>query len=272
MEFRGSTQPTSGPCFGLPPSTPPELVRLAENLDNRAVQSGERLALRLRRALTLHDLDREELLAAQRDVTRLQRIGAVPAPNDYWQRTALPRAAKLIDASLAAVVEEGHQLGRAIDDFLVAVDEHRAAFADALSASPAATAGPSRNRPEFDQASIDVAERAIVPLLQAVPPNRSIDALGAWWQRRLRRAAIIAALPRLLISDDADRLIGQAEMSLLDRPPWSHGDRLLSAFELAHGEIRTQTELVADGLSSRIAARGRRYLTPGERVTIELRN
>jgi hypothetical protein len=32
-------------------------------------------------------------------------------------------------------------------------------------------------------------------------------------------------------------VIARVEMALLDRAPWSHGDRLLSAFELAHLDI-----------------------------------
>lgn len=237
-------------------------------MDHLAGLSAERLAGRLREALAVHDLDRRELVAAQRDVTRLQRIGALPSPNEYWQRTALPRAALLIDSSMSAVVEEGHRLGEAIDGLLSAVDDYTRTPDQPTSAPNR----PACDRPALDRAGVALAEQAIVRLVDAVPSSRSIDALGCWWQRRLRRAAIVGSLPGLLTSKDADRMIGQAEMALLDRPPWSHGDRLLSAFELAHGEIRTQTELVVEGLSSRVVGRGRRFLSPGERVTIELRS
>ncbi|MGI9596475.1 MAG: hypothetical protein ACR2QK_09960 [Acidimicrobiales bacterium] len=249
----------SEPINGIPPSAPAEFVELVDRLNESAKSSGDRLAVRLRQALSRHDLNRQELLAAQRDVTRLRKIGALPGPTEYWRRSALPRAALMVDESMTAVVEEGQALGEALDRFMVELE----------SPVLASWTGSS-----LDPAVVDaMTSQAIGYLLSAVPSARSIDALGSWWQRRLHRAAIVSALPELLhSSSDADLVIGRAEMSLLDRPPWSHGDRLLSAFELAHGEIKTQSDLVADGLSSRVAARGRRYLTPGRRVTIELRH
>lgn len=248
----------SGPPGDLPTAAPTEFIELVEQLNNSAELSGHRLAGRLRRALNLHDLNRQELLAAQRDVIRLRRIGALPAPNEYWRRSALPRAAIMVDASMAAVVEEGHLLGEALDRFLDELD------------SPALI---DWTEDSLDRRTLDhTTGPAIARLLGAVPPTSSIHALGSWWQRRLRRAAVLRSIPRLLASDaDPDQVIGRSEMALLDRAPWSHGDRLLSAFELAHGEIRTQTELVAEGLTSRVSTRGRRYLTPSARVTIELR-
>ncbi len=245
---------------GDPPTAPPtEFVELVEQLDRCAKLSGERLANRLRRALSMHDLNRQELLAAQRDVSRLKRIGALPGPTEYWQRSALPRAALMVDESMAAVVEEGQVLGEAIDRFLTELDRPPLAeWADERLAPTALT---------------DATSGAIGQLIEAVPSATSIDALGSWWQRRLHRAAVVRAIPELMSSlAEAELIIGRTEMQLLDRPPWSHGDRLLSAFELAHGEIRTQSELVAEGLTSRVATRGRRYLSPNKRVTIELRH
>lgn len=236
---------------------PIDFVRAVDRLDRCAVETGRRLAARLQQALSLHDLNRHELVAAQRDVTRLTRIGLVPGPTEYWKRSALPRAATMVDASMAAVVEEGQRLGEALDRFLLDLDEPPLA---AWTAQSMEAAIPQ-----------EAGARAIGHFLDAVPSNRSIDALGSWWQRRLRRTAVVRSIPELISSGaDAELIIGRTEMALLDRPPWSHGDRLLSAFELGHGEIRTQSELVAEGLAARVAKRGRRYLSPGRRVTIEL--
>ena len=245
----------SATAHGPPTPKPRALVEPADVLHRSAADAGARLAARLAEAVARHDLTRHDLLAAQHDVIRLQRIGAAPTPTEYWRRSALPRAARLVDSSMVAVVEEGHRLGEALDRFLTEHDRR----------------GPDHDDP-LDRRAVVVTDRAIAQLISALPSSRPIHDLGAWWQRRLRRTAIMRSLPELLTPGaDADRIVGRAEMSLLDRAPWCHGDRLLSAFELAHGEIRTQTELVADGLTARVANRSRRFLSPSRRVTIELR-
>ncbi len=242
---------------------PGEFIDLVERLGRDAESSKHRLALRLRQALSKHDLTRQELLAAQRDVIRLARIGAEPGPTEYWQRSALPRAAALVDEAMLAVADEGAALGEAIDQFLSA------------ATGPPLTGWANRS---LNGALLrEATARPINQLIEAAPPPPPIHALGTWRQGRLHRTAIWRSLPELLpelfsTSGDTEALIGRTELALLDGPPWSHGDRLLSAFELAHGEIRTQTELVADGLTTRVATRGRRYLSPSQRVTIELRH
>ncbi len=74
------------------------------------------------------------------------------------------------------------------------------------------------------------------PRLSRVP----LDQVGACWQRRLRVTSIARIVVPLLIapaSQTHDRVL-QSELQLLTRAPWQHGDRLLSAYETAHGEIR----------------------------------
>lgn len=198
-------------------------------------------------------------MTSQRDIRRLQRIGALPDPTEYWQRSALPRAAILIDAAMVAVLDEGEALGRGVDRFVAE-----------LTDGPMShwALGP-QGRPTI-RASVGSAAAELMASIDGPAP---IDALGAWWQRRLRRAAIVRALPRLRANGaDIELAIGRVEMTLLDRPPWCHGDRLLSAFEIAHGEIRTQVEVVADDLLARSTGRGdHKLLSPRSRVTIELR-
>lgn len=67
----------------------------------------------------------------------------------------------------------------------------------------------------------------------------AIDELGHWWLGRLRLAAALRALPQLALwpVEEVPARLAHQEMHLLSRPPWSHGDLLLSAFELAHREI-----------------------------------
>ena len=165
----------------------------------------------------------------------------------------------MIEASMTAVVEEGDHLGDALDRFMIDLE--------GSSLQPWGSTAAGRATVEH------VTAQAIDQLLDAIPSSDPINRLGVWWQRRLRRTATMSALPQLLVAGSgADALIGRREMELLDRPPWSHGDRLLSAFELAHSEIKTQTELVVEGLTARIGRRGRTYLAPVQRVTIELRD
>lgn len=145
-----------------------------------------------------HGLGRRELMAYQRAVHALRRAGQAPTPDEFWAATAQPRAQRLADAARAAIDAELEPLARS---------------GALVSASDVAT---------------------------ALPSTQDIDGLGQWWQRRLRRAATLRALPDVAarLPDAAELTIAHHEMWLLDQPPWSHGDRLLSAFELAHAEIR----------------------------------
>jgi hypothetical protein len=94
-------------------------------------------------------------------------------------------------------------------------------------------------------------------LLAALPSLDPIDELGRWWQRRLRRAATLRALPLIALRapSQAELVIANVEMSLLDRAPWSHGDRLLSAFETAHAEVISHGRRRVGGLAGLLPAR-----------------
>jgi hypothetical protein len=215
------------------------LDRRIENLARIADLGGRRLTDRLEGIRADLDLDRGTLMAAQEDVLRLERIGAMPDLAEYWHRWAVPRADEFLSASLTAVLEEGQQLSVALDDMA------------------AAMGGPTRSGPGSWTVTYPDAERTAAEaaghLRNAVPDPAPIHDVGLWWQRRLRRAARRRAMPHLLTpGSDADQLIGKAEMSLLDSPPWCHGDRLLLAFELAHAEIRKRADLVADAVGGQL--------------------
>ena len=250
--------PPSGPPSGPPPIAPPAFGAPRDHLLAEARAGRKRLRAGLNQARTLHDLGKRELVRTQRDIRRLQRVGALPDPTEFWQRSAIPRAAVMVEAAMVVVAEEGNLLGRAVDEFMA--DLTNGPIADWAVAS----AGKTVVRAAVGTAAAELVAAAEAPA--------SIDALGAWWQQRLRRAATRRALPRLIrVGADTDLEIGRAEMALLDRPPWCHGDRLLSAFEIAHGEIRTQAAVVADDLLGRTTGRGNKLLSPRSRVTIELR-
>ncbi|MEM8922581.1 MAG: hypothetical protein AAGD35_03695 [Actinomycetota bacterium] len=170
----------------------------------------ERLRSRLRTTVAAHGLSRRELIDVQRGVMRLQHIGLAPSGDDFWYSTALPRSRTFIERVRTVIDDE---LGVLIAD---------------VGYSWATTAIDGRPHG-------DVLE-GVLPIL---PRSADLDELGWWWQRRLRRAAIRTAIPRLLRArtGDLSLVLARAEMQLLDQPPWAHGDRLLSAFELAYAEI-----------------------------------
>lgn len=256
-----TTHPASGPKVGPAGSTPADFDAARHRLALAAREAGGRLETRLRQAMELHDLHRRELMAAQRDVVRLRRAGVLPGPNEYWESTAVPRASILVDASLTAVADEIGALADAVDRFLVAASR--------------STLEPWIHGADAQAALQQAGTSAVDLLLEAIPDPGPINDLGEWWQRRLHRAALTRSLPRLLVSgEEADLVIGTAELALLDGPPWSYGDRLLSAFELAHSEIRSQARLLADHLLTRIFEWGAGELVdqiPGGPITIELR-
>jgi hypothetical protein len=183
-----------------------------------------RMQERLAAAVSANALTRDEVIETERAIRQLLRAGRAPSVDRFWTATALPRADRLCCAARAVIDDElsrltGEALALALDG---PVDTDRAV--------PAATA-------------VTAADAAAVMsrrLETALPANSDIDALGRWWLRRLRWAARLHALPQLLRTAPpaAGLVLANRELQLLDQPPWSHSDRLLSAFELARADIR----------------------------------
>lgn len=170
-----------------------------------------------------HDLTRQEVIAVQDAMSALNRKGEAPAANDYWATDAQPRARVLAEASITAID------GR-FADFPTRVAGARVAGArvagSSLEGQPSAT-------------TTSTGRQAYTQLLLALPQPTLLNDIGQWWQRRLRRAAVLSSIPAVIVRlpGDGEAAIANREMYLLDRPPWCHGDRLLSAFELAHSDI-----------------------------------
>lgn len=253
-----TTRPATGPMVGPAghhPSggerAPAEFEAAGRRLGRTAREVADRLEGRLQTAFERYDLGRDELMAAQRQVRVLRRAGLVPSPADYWEGTAVPRAEILVEASVDVVDEELDLLGEAIDRFLVATSR--------------STLEPWINGADGRAAIQRTGVAAIDRFLAAIPQAQAIDDLGEWWQRRLQRRAIVQSLPRLLVSRaTVEAVIGERELALLDAAPWSHGDRLLSAFELGHAEIRNRAVGGAEELLDRVNDRGHgRLVEPG---------
>ena len=232
-----------GPLAAPPSGAPAEFEAARRRLGRSARETADRLGSRLGHVVDRHGLDRPELMAAQRHVRRLRRIGALPSAADYWENTAVPRAELLLERAVGIVDEETEHLGDAIERFLITTRR--------------STLEPWINGAEGRAAILRTGSAAIDRTLTALPGSDPIDELGEWWQNQLHRRAVVRAIPRLLVSSSTtEAVVGEAEIQLLDSPPWSYGDRLLSAFELAHSEVRGRLLERTGELRARVDHRG----------------
>ncbi len=190
--------------------TPRTEARLRPGASRLVAGTAERVARRLDELLASSDLSRRELQATHRRISLLDREGTAPSANEFWEAAAAPRADFLVRRALAILDEELWLLTGAVRAGVCVPDD----------------AGVS-------------ARDAYLHLVAALPDGAAIDELGRWWQRRLRRAAVAGSIPAVLTArpGEIDLVVSNHEMVLLDRAPWSHGDRLLSAFELGRNEL-----------------------------------
>ncbi len=202
--------------------------------DNAFTVATERLATRLRaaehllrsdlaHATTAHDLTRAQLIGVEANVRRQSRAGVAVTADEFWIRTAQPQAAVLLTAC------------RRVQD------EAEGAVGDALRRHVRVLATLEPNPEDADRWR-ETMVAAVQRLGPALVPPTTINSLGRWWQNRLRRRAMVSALPDSLLQP-ATRfplLVTERELELSRRPPWSQGDRLLAAFELAHADLRAR--------------------------------
>ncbi len=192
----------------------------------------ERLQDRLAAVVRDHGLNRRRLVEVHRGIRRLERSSTAPTGDEFWDATAVPRARRLVDRARDVI---DHEL-----DVLVADLGFSGPW-------PGVGAEAQPTQPELSE-----------HLLPILPRTADLDGLGWWWQRRLRRRAVIRAMPRILTAtvSEVGRVVARTEMELLDQPPWTHGDRLLSAYELAYADIeRFGTTRVRRAQDNLLAAR-----------------
>lgn len=221
----------------------------ADHRLRQIADTADRLRHELGTIFSSHGLERKQLLTVQRGLVRLQRHGGAPTANDFWEATARPRAELLtrlakatIEAELAALVA-GEDSTFACT--IIAADAMSSSVVTNGSVGAANCTAVVRAVKQRRRGSVDDRhEQAVATLVAAIPARDGLDELGRWWQRRLRRAATIRAFPTLAgtAAMRAELVVSQFEMQLLDETPWSHGDRLLSAFELAQSDIRRFAE------------------------------
>jgi hypothetical protein len=227
----------------------PELTAANDRLRQRIDTSARRLRSRLRVIADAHDLRRADLKRTTRDLRRLSHDGCEPSPSEFWETTAEPMASMLVSTSIAA-----------IDDELSDVEDAIHRFSESVriinrSGTTHVTAAEVRQVLE--------AELGILEMCAASTDN--INVLANRWSAQLRRAAWRSQCLVLLFrsTTDSDAIIGQAQVALVDQCPWAHTDRLLSAFELGHADIRTHLiDRIADvGTLSPVAVNRRRTVT-----------
>jgi len=195
-------------------------------------------------AASFHDLSKRQLLDSHRSVLKLSEGGLVPTPQEFWKQTAQPRAANLVEAVHTLLDAEADELTKALQQFATGIRlELRA---DQGSLDPAWTVDELHR----------VAQEGVSRLAATASALTAIDDLGQWWQTRLRRRAILSAWSKILVSplDRFELLVSTAEMRLLEQPPWNLDDRLLSAFELAHSDIREHAAELEHRLQRRARA------------------
>jgi hypothetical protein len=221
---------------------------ISERLTQRTAVIESRMRKRMESVRLAYDLDARALLSSHRQVKELSKFGAAPSPIEFWGVTANPRGQALVHAASAVIDDELRELDRALERFrrsIVASAKH-----------------PAYEPEVFRAVLAEQLERLAACQMDPGPINK----LGARWQGRLRRAAALSLYPRLLFvsANQSDPLIAQAEMALLDAGPWAHDDRLLSAFELAHADVRVYLREQLGDRSVVVPSRpSRKLVTPG---------
>lgn len=190
----------------------------SDQLPVLVTETASRLRHELRTIYAAKSLNRRQLSTTQKGVARLQRAGMAPTANEFWETTAQPRAHLLACWAKVAVDGELSLLESGLVSNLWLSDQPQPLMAPTEAAAT---------------------DALVAELVAALPTRKALDDLGRWWLRRLRRSAVIKALPVAAMKTprEAELAVSQVEMQLLDQAPWSHGDRLLSAFELAHSEV-----------------------------------
>lgn len=227
-----------------------------DRFSRRAQSIAALLAHRLETALLLHDLSEKRLWAAHRTVARLHRQGLAPTPTRYWEETAQPEARRLLHEAMQIFEAERDELKKALQQFAITVGEQRRAEAMAVDHVTSDRYQPANGLDPAISVDLAVARNGIDVFLAAASTGGRLNEVGAWWQGRLRRRAILATAGRLLITplERCELAVSAAEMKLLSGPPWCHDDRLLSAYEVAHSDLRDHVTRAGAGLERQARA------------------
>ncbi len=199
-----------------------------QRLADRTAAIELRLVARLHDVQEQHDLSWRLLLSSQRKISKAGFV--VPTPLEFWATDAAPKAAALATAARLVIDSE-------VDNAASAVSR----FSESVS--------PLLTTPGLETLARTDVSVVLLALASAGLDDEPINSLGERWQQRLHRQATRRCLRARVTgsSPPFDQLVATEELAMLDQAPWIHGDRLLSAFEIAHSETRAH-------LRSRVAA------------------
>ncbi len=196
--------------------------RVRARLTERTDACLRRTAERLETARLANEIDERSLMRTHREVGRQVASGLAPSAAEFWRSSAGPRAERLSDTAKAVI------------------DDEMDAFADSAvrfrrSVRLLGTGDPTT----IDRAEHDLHDQ-LLRLSTLAIDRGPLDDLGTRFERRIRRAATmrLGARTFLLSPAETERTIDRIELELLELPPYSHCDKLLVAFELAHADVR----------------------------------
>lgn len=213
-------------------SSPPSLTIATDRLCQRTDVTARRLEQRIQSIADAHDLKASELRRTHREIKGMHAQGIAPSPSEYWETTAYPWASVLVSTCIAAIDDELRDCADAVERFQESVRIINRTSEERIEA------GTVRQ----------ILEAELKPLLTCAPSGDELNSLATRWSQQLRRSAHLRSIPVLLFRSaaEADRVVGRRQVDLVEEAPWAHTDRLLSAFELGHADIRTHlTDSVA---------------------------
>lgn len=200
-----------------------QLAASLEQLTNRLNVVTYMTRTDMARAIERHDLTRTHLAGIEATARRQDKAGLTVTAGDFWLRTAEPQAGVMLAACSSVQDESRTSIGDLIRRHVRQVDP------DAMGVDHPLVAAWT------EQVLTEI--RRMAP---AMVPRTTVNELGDWWQQRLRRRAALRAVPRSLLAPATHLplLVDAQEIYLSQLSPWSHGDRMLAAFELAHNQLR----------------------------------
>lgn len=198
-----------------------------QRLADRTAAISERLEDELGRTQQRHEVDWRSLLFSQRRITERIAAGSPPDPRRFWNDEASPLASAMVD-----------DCGAVIDAHLLLLWDAVSVFLSGVLPD-LTTNGQPPSEGALSSLRSDV-EVVLQPVMTLGLDRSPLDRLGERWHERLRRQAIRRHLRSGGDTDAATfaARVDEQELRMLLQPPWSQADQLLSAFELAHVDVR----------------------------------